>query len=158
MATTAKTSTELNLVNWHGFSGYEGTGEGGLFAYAVWSLGEIFNSLSGPVLNSFPQLTSADVLTGIHGAEARRFQAADQNLSQLRANAPLDGLELEEYRTAPKIPVAVFLGATDSSLFSEYLGEYFSVDALKLTEEGERLIDALEAVYGPATFLTFLDT
>lgn len=157
MNTTPNSSTGLDLVNWYGFPGYEGTGEGGLFAYAVWSLIDLFAG-PGPVLNSFPQLTSADVLAGVNGEEDYLFQAADRNLARLRSTTSLDELEFEEFRAAPKVPVSVFLGATDSSLFSEDLGEYFSVDVMKLTEKGDRLIDALEAVYGPATFLTFLDT
>lgn len=153
---TPKASTELDLVAWD-YANYDGTGEGGLFAYAVWSLTDVFAG-PGPVLNSFPQLTNADVLAGAKGAEAARFEAAQRNLSRLRRNTSLDELELEEFRTAETTPVIVFLGATDTSLYSEYYGEYFAVDGATLTERGAALIAGLEAVYGPATFLTFLDT
>lgn len=155
--TTPKTSTELDLVSWD-YANYQGTGEGGLFAYAVWSLDEVFNSLSGPVLNSFPQLTQEDVLAGVKGAEAAYFWKRADNLQRLRYSFSNDELELEEFRRAVKTPVTVFLGATDSSLYDESLGEYFAVDRENLTDRGLTLITALEAVYGPATYLTFLDT
>ena len=156
MNTSPNSSTGLDLVAWD-YANYDGTGEGGLFAYAVWSLTDLFAG-PGPVLNSFPQLKNDDVLAGAKGAEATRFEAAQRNLERLRRNTSLDELELEEFRTAETTPVIVFLGATDTSLYSEYYGEYFAVDGATLTERGAALIAGLEAVYGPATFLTFLDT
>jgi len=158
MTTAPKTSTELKLIDWYSDASCRDTGEGGLFAYAVWSLSEAFESMAGPVLDSFPQLLSGDVLAAARGPEAAHFEQTNRDYGQLQREADFDHMELEIYRAAPVTPVVVFLGATDASLFSESYGEYFAVDSSTLTREGVALISALEAVYGAATFLTFLDT
>lgn len=99
-------------------------------------------------------MTTWDVMVSAEGPFAQDVRDAEKAYRQ--RGYPTPGTD-----DTPPLGVALgaglYLGSTPHSLHDG--GEYFSVTgAHHLTAHGAILISAMEAVYGPATYLTFLDT
>lgn len=123
------------IINWSA-PGYTDSGEGGLFAYAMWETpGEC-------VILSSPSIQFSDVLVHAEGPLAEDFIEADRHY-QISASFPATSI--------------VLLGSTGESLHSD--DGYRQVTRDNLTSEGQTLVDTLSVVYGSdPTFVTFLDT
>jgi len=143
----------MNLVTWpasdyDGF-GYRDSGEGGLFAYAVWPAQDGECSV-----DVRPQMPLADVLVSARGPLHEDFE--DQRRSY-HYDSKAD-YEVQMYRLQEEAGTVVFLGSTSASLHDEGNG-YFEMTADSLTPEGLAVVTALSAAYGTeATFVTYLDT
>lgn len=156
--------TKLNLINWPspGFIGgsepvYRDTGEGGLFAYATWSLENVKQDC---FIDVTPSMNFGDVRVASVGPDEKLFRWQTKNYEELsNSNRPFD--EQIEKMISNTVPAmgAVFLGSTSFSLFDDKVGEFFIVTEDALTEEGLAIVKALETVYGSkATYSTYLDT
>lgn len=141
--------TLLNWPDWSEDSSYRDSGEGGLFAYAVWDApkGEC-------IVDVHPTLFTGDVLLRADGPLRSEFDAQRRNFNT-GSGSDYDRLMLS---TAVTLGTVVLLGSTGGSFYNDHLGDYFSASRDSLTEAGLAVVTALEAVYGPATYLTYLDT
>lgn len=147
----------MTLVNWPGWDpdfGYRDSGEGGLFAYAVWDL----PAETDCVVDTHPALGLGDVRVAAHGPLRPDFEEQDvRNRSADWGTA--ESYSAHEHHVEASFGTVVFLGSTGGSFFSEHRGEYFSVTAEDLTETGTTLVATLSTVYGSEpTFVTYLDT
>lgn len=155
---------KTNLIAWP-FPVYDGgaeppyrdTGEGGLFAYATWSLEDVKQDCH---IDVRPYMNFGDVRVQSVGPDEKLFRWQDKNYQEIsNSGKPFD----EQYNAIATniVPamVAVFLGSTSASLFNDNSGDYFVVTEDSLTEEGLALVKALEGIYGSkATYSTYLDT
>lgn len=145
----------MALINWPELgeaSAYRDSGEGGLFAYAVWApqKDECFVDVR-------PAMTVPDVLVRAVGPEASEFTEQSKEYNSLVSGRDMNYYEAT-LRSLASFGTVVQLGSTGASLYSEQAGDYFYVTREGLTEAGLALIETLEAVYGEATFVTYLDT
>lgn len=133
-------------------NGLSDSGEGGLFAYAIWE------TLPGPndcYVDGQPMLTEANVLIGATGPLAniiiQRPNDYLQNYDEWREQylQDLQGIGIGAF---------VFLGSTSQSLWQEDAGEYYTITEDNLTPKGKTIIDAISAMYGQPTYVTGLDT
>lgn len=141
----------MTLVNWPAPADpYRDTGEGGLFAYAVWDHPD-----TNCVVDAFPQFGMADVMVRAVGPLAETFERMERNYLR-NSGGSYEDTYLD---SLTGVGSAIFLGSTGSSLFNENVGEYFIVDAGALNDAGRTVVDALSAAYGSEpTFITYLDT
>lgn len=142
-----------NLVNWPTYNdlNWRDSGEGGLFAYAVWDTVK-----ADCMVDVHPTMGAGDVLVQANGPLRRAFDDQYNDYSMDRDYTDYRAHWARHLVTAGTV---VFLGSTGGSFYSDAQGEYFNVDYVDLTAEGVRIIDTLNAVYGQkATFVTFLDT
>lgn len=145
----------MTFVNWaHDDEGYRDSGEGGLFAYAVWP--EPKMTCFGDV---HPQMPAPDVLVDATGPLAMEFRAQRSNVDADDYNDSNEGYSAKEFDLQISTGTVVFLGSTGASLFREYGGSYFHVTSESLTDAGRIVIETLTAAYGSEpTFVTYLDT
>ena len=150
-----------SLVNWPSWNyedtdDWRDTGEGGLFAYAVWSN----DTKHECVVDVYPRIGVADVLAGVRGPLSGEFYNQNSEFSGAMNEVFRDRTpaEVVYYETQIAVDNVLFLGSTSGSWFADYLGEYFTVDTEDLTDEGRNIINAISALYGEPTFLTYLDT
>lgn len=145
----------MDFVNWpHDDEAYRDSGEGGLFAYAVWPEAEMkcFADVS-------PQMPAPDVLVDATGPLAIDFRAQRSIVNSDEYSDSDEGYTAKEFDLQISTGAVVFLGSTGASLFREYGGSYFHVTAEALTVDGRNVVDALTAAYGAEpTFVTYLDT
>ena len=143
-----------SLVEWGNGSinDYRDTGEGGLFAYAVWSTpkAECF-------MDVHPMLPAGDVLVDAIGPAGNDFTDAQKKLSSSYGHSDADHYKVF-MDTSTVTGTVLFLGSVNESLHSESVGEYYRVARDTLTVEGGTIVDAISASYGEPTFLTYLDT
>lgn len=144
--------TLLNWPTWSEDSGYRDSGEGGLFAYAVWDTPK-----ADCYMDVHPSLFKGDALVRADGPLRGEFdeQVRDFTNEMSRADFDYDRATLS---SAVTLGTVVFLGSTSGSFFDDRVGDYFTASRDSLTEAGLTVISALEAIYGPATYLTYLDT
>lgn len=142
----------MQLVNWPGSyddSEYRDTGEGGLFAYAVWNL----PPKNECTVDTAPALAKADVLVDAIGPLFTDFAHQSRGLSRT------GDFDLDEHNSEISLGTVVFLGSTGASLYDEHDGDYFKVVRESLTEDGTKLVNTLTNHYGTEpTFVTYLDT
>lgn len=142
-----------NFVNWPGFSDPEwrNTGEGGLYAYAVWD-----DVAKECFVDTFPRISVADVFIAAHGPLSSDF---GEQYRRYAHDHDYTDYEARDHRHEISFDAVLFVGSTIGSFYSDHAGSYFSVDRIDLNPEGLRVIETLEAVYGSkATFVTYLDT
>lgn len=144
--------TLLNWPTWSEDSGYRDTGEGGLFAYAVWA-----SPKSECIVDVHPNLFMGDVLVRADGPLRSELEAQRREFSR-GMNAEDVNYERLMISSAVTLGTVVFLGSTSGSFFDDRGGDYFTASRDSLTEAGLAVVSALETVYGPATYLTYLDT
>lgn len=144
--------TLLNWPNWSEDSGYLDTGEGGLFAYAVWA-----SPKSECIVDVHPNLFMGDVLVQADGPLRSEFSAQRREF-MTGVNGADFNYERLMFSSAVSLGTVVFLGSTGGSFYDDRAGAYFTASRNSLTDAGLAVISALEAVYGPATYLTYLDT
>ena len=153
----------MELVRWPTpVEGYRDTGEGGLYAFALW---ETPPEADNCHVDFIPRVDLWDVATGFHGPLAPALREAESDtLKALEEASRIPGyLESAAYAEAgvalSTVNVIVPLGSTGASLYSEEKGEYFSVEGMRdLTPPGCALLATLAAIYGKPTYATFLDT
>lgn len=155
---TTVTSTKgsvMTFVNWpHDDEAYRDSGEGGLFAYAVWAepKAECFTDVH-------PQMPAPDVLVDATGPLAIDFRAQRSIVNSDEYSDSDEGYSAKELDLQISVGAAVLLGSTGASLFREYGGSYFHVTADFLTDAGRSVVEALTTAYGSEpTFVTYLDT
>lgn len=145
--TTMETKEEVQLVDWatpsYEDGGYRNTGEGGMFAYATWSLDGVKHNC---FIESSPFMSHPDVIVASVGPDAEDFKA------QARYS------RCDDDQNMVSAPIVIYLGSTADSLYDDHYGDFFTVTKDTLTEQGRGIVEALEALYGPATFTTYLDT
>lgn len=155
--------TKLNLIKWPSIAVegnepiYRDTGEGGLFAYATWSLENVKQDC---FIDVAPSMNFGDVRIASVGPDEKLFRWQTKNYEEL-SNSNQTFQEQQEKLISNTVLTmgAVFLGSTSSSLFDDNTGEYFIVTESALTSEGLAIIKALEGAYGAkATYSTYLDT
>jgi hypothetical protein len=144
--------TLLNWPDWSKDSGYRDSGEGGLFAYAVWAAPKAECSV-----DVRPSLFKGDVLVNAIGPLRAEFDAQERRYRNGSSGADVNYKDLT-LSTAVTLGTVVFLGSTAGSFFDDRSGEYFIATETALTETGIAVVSNLEAIYGEATFLTYLDT
>lgn len=142
----------VNEVNWN-FDTHRDTGEGGLFAYAVFPKPEKFECF----MDVHPTINHWDVVIAAVGPMSADFREAEQ-IFYADMSKPLDERPDNWLEAAVQIGAIVFLGSTNASLWSENEAHYFTVTRDTLTGKGVAMMDALAAVYGEPTYVTFLDT
>lgn len=144
----------MNFVNWPtDWDVWSDSGEGGLFAYAVWS------PVDGNCnIDVKPQIPLGDVLVSANGPLDDDFNAQSRDFRELtRGEYTEHGYAVASFDVQVEVSAAILLGSTRSSFHSR--GDYFSVSVDNLTDEGRALIATLTAAYGSApTYLTYLDT
>jgi hypothetical protein len=147
---------EMTLVNWPvpstepEDSDWRSTGEGGMFAYAVWP-----TQSAECMVDVRPQMPLPDVMVRAYGPMEPAFEAQSRNH---RYNPDANFYE-EAFNDMEEVGTAVFLGSTYASLVEHGGGSYFSVEASALTEAGAAMVAALTEAYGTEpTFVTYLDT
>jgi hypothetical protein len=145
----------MTFVNWpFDDEAYRDSGEGGLFAYAVWPESKM--ACFGDVR---PQIPAPDVLVDATGPLAIDFRAQRSNISENDYSDSDEGYSAKEFDLQVSVGSVVFLGSTGASLFSERGGSYFHATSEALTDAGRTVIETLTAAYGSEpTFVTYLDT
>lgn len=133
---------------------YRDSGEGGLFAYAVWA-----EPNADCFIDVHPQMPAPDVLVAAVGPMVEDFRLQRFNNSDRDYGNGPDSYSAEQFDLQVATGSVVFLGSTGGSYFQERGGSYFSVTADVLTETGRSVVDTLTAAYGTEpTFVTYLDT
>jgi len=142
MADALETTVNWPEVDWsEENSQYTSTGEGGLTVYAVWDA-----YLNAPTVLPEATLKMTEVFVKAYGPSADRISRV---IWDMRAS------DERELILSAVIP----LGATSTSIFNEWTGEYWSADRHDLTDTGLELLTSLEKLIGAeATLLTLLDT
>lgn len=145
----------MTFVNWpHDDEAYRDSGEGGLFAYAVWPESKM--ACFGDVQ---PQMPAPDVLVDATGPLAIDFRAQRSIVNSDEYSDSDEGHTAKEFDLQISTGSVVFLGSTGASLFREYGGSYFHVTSAALTDAGRTVVETLTAAYGSEpTFVTYLDT
>lgn len=149
----------MDFVNWPtDWDVWRDSGEGGLFAYVVWGTvdGSWVAGSKHCNIDVKPQIPIGDVLVSALGPLKDEFKDQGREFSELTREYTEQGYALASLEVQVEVSTAVFLGSTRSSLHNA--GDYFSVGADDLTDEGKALVAALTAAYGEPTFLTYLDT
>lgn len=142
----AASNPGLPLVEWPApGEGWVDTGEGGLFAYAFW---EHQSGWDRCVVERLVDVLPWDVMVDAVGPMGPDFVVVDRAGERDADGMPVvSGLD---------VGVAVYLGSSPYS--SQASDRYFRVSSSVLTSQGAGAVGALEAVFGEATFVTFLDT
>lgn len=117
---------------------WEGTGEGGLYAYAIWPVIK-----TNCFVENYPLLEDHDVMIKAVGPVAEDFDRLYRETSR--------NLVFEA-------STVILLGSTDTAWFNDNTKNYFHVTRSDLTDAGKAVVETLEAMYGEATFVTLLDT
>lgn len=145
----------MTLVNWPSWDpdgGYHDSGEGGMFAYAVWPQLE-----SECIVDTNPLLSRGDALVAAHGPISGTF--AEQTNSNGTEWSDATSHTAHIHSLERSFGTVVFLGSTAGSFYSDARGEYFAVTEESLTEACADLMNSLTLAYGVApTFVTYLDT
>lgn len=143
------------FVNWpYDDENYRDSGEGGLFAYAVWPEAKMacFSDVH-------PQMPAPDVLVDATGPLAIDFRAQRSIINADDYGDSDESYSAKEFDLQISTGSVILLGSTGASLFSERGGSYFHVTSEALTNAGRIVMEALTAAYGSEpTFVTYLDT
>ncbi len=142
----------INTVNWPDprlDPEWASTGEGGLWALAVWDE-ESSTMTHDCAVDTLPHLPYPDVLAGKDATTVLRQYWSYSYES--------DALESENTESYPFLGV-LLLGSTVDSWYSEERGEYFTVNHWDLGKEMQIVLAELDKHYGVnSRILTFLDT
>lgn len=135
-----------NLIQFPEGNGWQDTGEGGLFAYAV---------VRENSDNAVAPRERGGCCVDVHNTLNR----PDVQVWGPSLWTPLYGNDMRDQRSmqSESLIASVFLGATNQALYSENEGDYFRVSEESLTEDGKAIVRAL-SLLGQVEYLTFLDT
>jgi hypothetical protein len=152
---TSIKGSAMTFVNWPvDNEAYRDSGEGGLFAYAVWP-----ESKMACFVDVHPQMPAPDVLVDASGPLATDFRSQRSNVNDSDYSDSDESYSAKEFDLQISTGAVVFLGSTGASLFREHGGSYFHVTSEALTDVGRTVIETLTAAYGSEpTFVTYLDT
>lgn len=159
----AAANVGLDGVRWPApVSPWQDTGEGGLYAAVWWPHKDEWDRCC---VGALADMHMADVMSDWSGPNKPEFTdwgTRYKDEAAWEAKYP-DGpkfYESAEYARSfygEAVGALLYLGSTPHALWNDEAG-YFKVTAEALTAKGKALVEAAEALYGPATYLTFLDT
>jgi hypothetical protein len=154
---------------WDPSGGYEDTGEGGLYVMMV--VPELEDFQDECMVDVAIQLTRPDAPVSFTGEIFVPYEHCRSGFDKsMRAHKMLKEAGEDQLAswalntTSPDdvsspMRVAIHLGSTSASLYSEYRASYWSATSQDLTQEGLALYATLFAAFGvEPTLLTFLDT
>ena len=144
-----------SLINWPDNNPeYEGTGENGLLAYAVWPY---YSMKTETAVTSETTLRFYELFVSAEGPQASQIESF---IDDLRKKVIKSSVPEEEWRM--QFGAVLLLGTTSTSYAMETdlsNSGYFNVTEDSLTEEGQELLNTLSALYEcEPTLITFLDT